>query len=110
VTAVVDVQPRFRDEPVQQPGVDQRDDRIVVAGQDQCRLAQPRQERQAAPAHAGEELVQVPDGRPDPVAVVHDRRDPFRIVPRRPAVEIGGHPLQVSAIQVSARGCQVHEH
>ena len=33
VAAVVDVEPRLRDEQVHQPGVGQRDDRVVVAGE-----------------------------------------------------------------------------
>src|SRR5579859_1542690 len=35
VAAAVDVQPAARDQPVYYPSVDHRDDRVVVAGQDQ---------------------------------------------------------------------------
>ena len=41
VAAVIDVQPRVPDKPVHQPGVGQRDDRVVVPGEDERRLAQP---------------------------------------------------------------------
>ena len=59
MAAVVNVQPRVPDEPAHQPGVGQRDDRVVVPGQDQRRLPQSRQQRQAGPARRGGELVQV---------------------------------------------------
>ncbi len=57
--AVVDVQLRIRDEQLHQPGVGQRDVRVVIPGHDERRLAQPRQERHAGPARAGGELVPV---------------------------------------------------
>jgi hypothetical protein len=107
---VVDVQSRFRDEQVHQPGVGQRDDRVVVSGQDEHRLAQSRQQRQAAPARAGEELIQVPGRRPDPVTVVHRGRDQPGIIARRTPVDVPGHPLQVATVQVPPRRHHVHEH
>jgi hypothetical protein len=107
---VVDVQPRVRDEQLHQPGVGQRDDRVVVAGQDERALAQQRQERHAGPARACGELVQVAERRADPVAVVHRRRDPLRILPRRSAVNRTGYPLQVAAVPVAPRRHHVREH
>src|SRR5487761_1660300 len=50
VATAVNVQPAARDQPVHDPSVDHRDDRVVVAGQDQGRRPQPRQPRQAGPA------------------------------------------------------------
>jgi len=106
---VVDVQPRAPDEPVHQPGIDQRDDRVVVSGQDERRLAQPRQERQAGPARRGGELVHVAARRADPVTVVHRRHDLRGIDSRQPAVEVAGDPLQVARVQVTPRCRQVHQ-
>jgi hypothetical protein len=107
---VVDVQLRPGDEPVHQPGVDQRDERVVVAGHDQRRLPQQRQERQAGPARARGELVQVPAGWPDPVAVIHRPGRPGGIGAGRPAVDAARHPLQVPAVQVTPGRHHVHEH
>ena len=57
VAAVVDVQPvACGHQPRDHPGVDQRDDRVVVAGQHQHGLPEERQPRQARPAGAGEQL------------------------------------------------------
>ena len=56
VAVGVDVQPGGRQERGHHLGVDQRDDRVVVAGQDQRRLADERKERQAGPADARREL------------------------------------------------------
>jgi hypothetical protein len=107
---VEDVQLRFGDEQFHQPGVGQRDDRVVVAGQDERPLPQQRQERQAGPAGAREELVQVPAGRADPVAVVHRRRDQLGVLPRRTPVDRAGHPLQVAAVQVAPGRDHAREH
>jgi len=107
---VVDVQPRFRDQQVHQPGIRQRDDRVVVAGHDEHRLAQQRQERHAGPARARGELVQVPARRADPVAVVHRRRYLPGIRSGRTPVDVARHPLQVSAVQVTPRRHHVREH
>ena len=49
VAAVVDVQPRAGDQRSQDPGVGQRDDRVVVAREHQAGLADERQERQRGP-------------------------------------------------------------
>jgi hypothetical protein len=107
---VVDVQLRPGDEPVHQPGVGQRDDRVVVAGHDERARAQPRQERHAGPARRGGELVQVAAREPGPVVVVHGRRDLFRVDSRQPAVDVAGDPPQVLAIQVAPRRHHVPEH
>jgi hypothetical protein len=107
---VEDVQPRIRDEQFHQLGVGQRDERVVVAGQDERALAEQRQERHAGPARARGELVQVPARRSDPVAVVHRRRDPLGVVPRRTPVDRAGHPLHVVAVQVATWRHHVREH
>src|SRR3954454_6300195 len=59
VAAVVDVEPRVGDQAREHAGVDQRDDRVVVAPHDEGRLPQQRQERQAGPAGHRRELVVV---------------------------------------------------
>ncbi len=108
---MIDVQPRVRDEQLHQPAVGQRDDRVVVAGQDEGRLADRPQERHAGPARRGGELVQVAAGHPGPVLVMmHRGRDLLGVDPRHPAVQGTGHLLQVAAIQVTPRRQQVHEH
>ena len=106
---MVDVQPRVSDEPVHQPGIGERDDRVVVSGQDERRLAQPRQERQAGPGRRGSELVHVAARRADPVTAVHRRHDLRGIDSRQSAVEVAGDPLQVAGVQVTARCHQVPE-
>src|SRR5208282_1772098 len=63
VAAIIDVQLAAGDQPAHDPRVDQRDDWVVVTGQDQRGLPQHRQPRQAGPAEAGEELVVVTPGR-----------------------------------------------
>src|SRR5580692_8659817 len=57
VAAVIDMQLASGYQPVHDPRVDQRDDRVVVTGQDQGGLPQHRQPRQAGPAEAGQQLV-----------------------------------------------------
>ena len=56
VAARVDVQPGTRDERGEQVPVDRGDDRVVVAGEDQGRLPQQRQEADAGPAGGGQQL------------------------------------------------------
>jgi hypothetical protein len=103
VAAVVHVQSRFPYQQVHQPRVDQRDDRVVVAGKDERVLAQQRQERHAGPAGGGGELVKVTARRADPVAVVHRRHDLLGIDSGQPAIEVAGDPLQVLAVKVTPR-------
>ncbi len=107
---MVDVQPRFRDQQFHQLGVGQRDERVVVAGHDERALPEQRQERQAGPARARGELVQVPARRADPVAVVHRRRDMPGVLPRRTPVDRPGHPLHVAAVHIPPRRHHVLEH
>src|SRR5579862_696207 len=83
---------------------------LIVAGDDERRLLDQRQERHAGPARPGGELVQVPARRPYPVPVVHGRRDLPGVVPGRAAVQAPGHPLEVAAVQVAPRSHQVSEH
>jgi len=106
MAAVVDVQPRVRDEPPHQVPVRQRDDRVVVTGHDQRLLPQQRQERQARPAQPGGQLVEVAAVRADPVVRVHRRAHPRRVGPRGPAVQAGRDPFQVAGVQVTPRGGQ----
>ena len=106
---MVDVQRRVPDEPVHQSGIGERDDRVVVPGQDERRLAQPRQQRQAGPARRGGELVHIAARRADPVTVVHRRYDLRGIDSRQPAVEVAGDPLQVVGVQVTPRCHQADE-
>jgi short chain dehydrogenase len=63
VAAAVDVQLAARYQPVHDPRIDQRDDRVVVTGHDQRRRPQPRQHRQAGPPDGGDQLVEVAPGR-----------------------------------------------
>ncbi len=105
-----DVQLRMRDQPVHQAGVDQRDDRVVVARHDECRLAQQRQERHARPAGPGGELVEVATRRPDPGMRVHRGGDQPRIGPGGSAVQAGCGALQVAGVQVAPRRDHLHQH
>ncbi len=59
MAAAEDVQARVGDEPVHEMGVGQRDDRVIVAGHDEHRLPQRRQERHAGPAGCGGELIEI---------------------------------------------------
>ena len=59
VPAPVDVQAGVGEQPRHDPGVHDRDDRVVVPGDDQRRLPDQLQERQAAPARARGQLVVV---------------------------------------------------
>src|SRR5918998_3704668 len=59
VPAGVDVRPRVGDPAAHDPRVDRRDERVVVAGDDQRRLSDQSERRQAAPARTGQQLVVV---------------------------------------------------
>src|SRR3954449_2946649 len=59
VAAVVDVQLGAGDQSRHEVCVDDRDDRVVVAGQDQRGLSKEWQRGEARPAEAGRELVEV---------------------------------------------------
>jgi len=104
------VQAGPRDQRVHQPGVGQRDQRVVVAGKDQRGLPDQRQERQAGPARAGGELVQVTERRADAALAVHERAHPLGIIARRPAVEDRRDRTQVAPVQVAAWGHHVPQH
>src|SRR3712207_8750230 len=54
VPAAVEVQPGARDAAGQDAGVDQRDDRVVVAGEHQGRLPDEGEERQRSEEHTSE--------------------------------------------------------
>ncbi len=66
VPAVVDLQLATGDQPMHDPRIDQRDDRVVIAGQYQGGLKHQRQQRQARPVlmpyfarPAGDRLVPI---------------------------------------------------
>src|SRR5579875_998765 len=63
MAARINVQLAARDQPVHDAAVDQRDDGVVVTGQDQRGRLQPAQTRQAGPAPRGQQLVVVAPGR-----------------------------------------------
>src|SRR6201987_1631743 len=62
VAAVIDVQLAPWYQPMHDPPVDHRDDRVVVAGQHQGARPQLRQPRQAGPADGGDQLGEVTPG------------------------------------------------
>ena len=104
VAAVVDVQLGVGQQAPHDAGVEQRDDGVVVAGEQQCRLPDPGQQRQAAPAGAGGELVEVAAPRAHAAAAVQELPRAGRVRSDGPAVEVGGDPLGVVGIQVPAGG------
>jgi short chain dehydrogenase len=103
VAAAVDVQLAARYQPVHDPRVDQRDDRIVVTGQDQGRRPQLRQPRQAGPAEAGEELVDVTPGRAQAGGGVQQVPGQGRVVACAAPVQLAGDAARVSRVPVAAR-------
>ena len=104
VAAVIDVQLAARYQPVHDPGVDQRDDGVVVAGQDQGGLGQPRQPRQAGPADAGGELVVVASGRAGACRGVQQDAGQRRVVAHAAAVKLPGDAGRVCGVVVAPRG------
>src|SRR5690242_9707170 len=90
VAAVVDGQLASRDQPVQDPRVELRDDGVVVAGQDQGGRAHPRQQRQAHPAGGGQELVVVAPGREGACGGVQQLAGERGIVAHAAAVKFTG--------------------
>ena len=75
-----------------EPGVGHRDDRVVVPGQDESRLAQPRQERHGRPARHRGELVVVTARRPGPLSLMQGGAGRGPVGPGRAAVEVAGAP------------------
>ncbi len=57
--SVEDVQRGTRNESRQNPGIDRWDDHIILARQNQSRLAEPVQPGNASPAHACQQLPDV---------------------------------------------------
>jgi hypothetical protein len=104
VAAVVDVQLGVGQQPPHDVGVDQRDDGVVVAGQQQGGLADPGQQRQAGPAGAGGQLVQIAAPRAHAGAAVQQGSGPAGVDPDGPAVEVGGDPLGIARVQIPAGG------
>src|SRR6478609_715707 len=96
MSVVVDVQGGVGQESGHDPGVGQRDDRVVGAGQDQGRLPQERECGQAGPAGAGEQLQQVPGQ--------------FGFGSQPAAVQLGGDRGGVVGVAVAAGGDHLAEH
>ena len=92
--AIVDnVQLRFGNPRGEDLGVDQRDDRVVVAVHDQCRLAQRLQPREAGPAPCGKQLIQVAAAAkgPDMTAVLSEQ---FVVTAICAAIEVSADPAE----------------
>src|ERR1700734_1452520 len=104
VAAVVDMQLASGYQPVHDPRVDQRDDRVVVTGQDQGGPSQPRQPRQAGPAGPGEQLVVVTPGRAQAGRPVQQVTGHGRVAPRAAAVQLPGDAGRVPRVPVTPRG------
>ena len=100
---MVDVQLAARYQPVHDPRVDQRDDRVVVTGQDQGGRPQPGQPRQAGPAEAGEQLVEVTPGRAQAGGGVQQVPGQGRVFPRAAPVQLAGDAGRVSRVPVASR-------
>ena len=108
--AVVGVQPGVRDERGQDAPVDVRDDRIVVTGQDQGRLAQQRQQRQRRPACPGGQLVQVAAGWADPGPPVQHAGHLVGVFPRGAAVQLAGDLPGVPRVHIPPGSGQRGQH
>ena len=107
---MVDVQLGVGQQTPHDPGVDQRHDGVVVAGQQQGRLADPGQQRQAGPAGPGDQLVEVAAPGADPGVAVQERPRSGGVGPDGPAVEVGGDPLGEVRVQVAAGGGHPRQH
>ena len=106
----VDVQPGVGEQPRHDPGVDHRDDRVVVPGDDQRRLPDQPQERQAAPAGAGGQLVVVAAPRAEPRVGVQRPRGPLGVGAHRAAVDLPGDAARVLGVAVPPRGEHPGQH
>jgi hypothetical protein len=104
MAAAEHVQPRLRNEPVHHPGVDQRDDGVIVARDDERGLSQQRQERHAGPADPGGDLVGIAARRADPVVAFQSRGDPGRITAGAATVQIRRDAIQVAGVGVPLAG------
>ena len=103
MAAVVDVQPTARYQPVHDAPVDHRDDRVVVTGQDQGWRPQLRQPRQAGPAEAGEQLIEVTPGRAQAGGGVQQVPGQGRVFARAAPVQLAGDAGRVSRVPVAPR-------
>ena len=99
----IDVQLAARYQPVHDPRVGQRDDRVVVAGQDQGRRPQPRQPGQACPSGRRDQLVEVAAGRAQPGRRVQQVTCDRRVCARAAPVQMAGDARRVRGIAVAAR-------
>ena len=90
------VQLRLGQEPAHDPPVHGRDDRVVVAGQDQRRLPDQLREGQAGPAGDRQLLVEV--SAPVAAARVGQQGDGARVRPHRAAVDPGSHRAGVLGV------------
>ena len=108
--AAVDVRARVRDAPLHDLRVDRRDDRVVVAGDDQRGLPDQPQHRQRAPAEPGQQLVVVAAVRAVPGAGAQHLGGALRVGAHGAAVELGGDPGGVAGVPVPARGEHPGQH
>src|ERR1700722_19143834 len=102
VAAAVDVQVAARNQAVHNPGVGDRDDRVVVTGQDQGGRPQLGQEGQAGPARGGQQLVVVPPGGAEAGGGVQQVTGHDRVFPGAAAVELAGDAGRVVGVPVPA--------
>ena len=98
---MIHVEPAVRDQPVHDPRVDQRDDRVVVPGQDQRGRSQPAQPRQAGPADAGQQLVVVAPGRGGARRGVQQLAGQGRGLPQAAPVQLAGDADRVFRVPVA---------
>ena len=92
VAAGVDVEVGMRDQRSQHPAVDERDDRVVVAGENERGLPDQEQKREARPASTGEKLVHVATRVADTAVSPEKSFDQCGIAAGTPAVEVAGLP------------------
>jgi hypothetical protein len=91
------------DQPGQDASVDDRDDRVVVAGENERRLPDQAEKREAGPAGAGGQLVQVAADRSRADLVLEDREDVTRVLPGCAAVQETGDAGGVPGVTEAAR-------
>ena len=103
VAAVIDMQLAAWYQPVHDPRVDQRDDGIVVTGQDQGGRPQPRQPGRLVQPTLDEQLVIVAPGPPRACRGVQQVTGQGRVLPRAAPVQLTGDVRRVSRVQVATR-------
>ena len=91
-------------QPVHDPRIDQRDDRVVISGQDQGGRPQPRQPRQTAPAEAGQQLIVIAPGRAQVRRHMQQLTGRSRVVARTAPVKLACDTGRVFRVLVASRG------